>query len=172
MPVRESFSLEVEIQPGCWYVFFDTLNEYFILYQPNDSDDDDFKWPEHLIKQTPSVIEKGETTLMNYDQPIQTKVYTLSVGFEDMSLAVHNFTVYYTKDRCQDDKVWKTVDRNIRQLSLGFGLNVQNPSHSFIYELHRNEIISERKFSYETGTKNYITLGSDDSRKQNYLNKK
>ena len=27
------------------------------------------------------------------------------------------------------------------------------------------------KFSYETGTKQYITLGSDDTKKQNYSRK-
>ena len=171
LPVKDVFSFEIKIEPGCWYVFLDTINEYFILYQPNDSDDDDYKWPDRLIKQTHSIVEKGQTTLINYNQPIQTKIYTLTIGFENTSFELHNFTTYYTNDHCQDDKVWQTVDRNIRQLSLGVGLNVQNPSHSLIYELHRNNIITERKFSYETGERQYITLGSNDARKQNYVNK-
>ena len=122
--MKDSFSFEIQIEPSCWYVFFDTINEYFILYQPNDSDDDDYKWPDKLINPTLSLVEKGETTLINYDQPIQTKMYTLSVGFENEPLELNNFTVYYSKEHCQDDKVWKTMGRNIRQLSLGFGLNV------------------------------------------------
>lgn len=151
-----TYTIDIRFEPtGGWLFFPDTYNEYSIFYDPPDGD----IWPQRLINSIDEKLDKENISIINYDKVIQAQSFTF-----DVSMAIRDkntkLNIYYTNETCQDQNVWKTEQENVRQLSIGFGLEIKDPSYSLIHSLYNNKLISDKCFSFQHNKEfHFINVG-------------
>ena len=164
------YSITINIDPCNWRVILDTMNSYFILY---DNFESSHPWAKRIIKESTNITQGKNHTVKNYINNIKVTEYYSPLKFKIFTHELQQFYYYYTTAQCQDRKVWSTVDPNIRQLSLGLGLNVKQKKYSFVYTLYDNNIINKSVFSFEHSLNErnkkikYIHFGEVDNKIKN-----
>ena len=93
------------------------------------------------------IQERNDTTITSYNNAINAKEYICSISFDVMI----RLNVYYTKDPIVDNRSYYSIEKNIRQLTIGFGLDVKpnEEDSSLIHALYNNRLIESKKFSLE-----------------------
>ena len=140
------YSIGLTIEPNSWRLFIDIYNQNFILYYPPD--DRYYSWPQNLLRYSEDLIEGTDIQIESYTKQIQAKEYYVPVHTEGCNL---NFTLYYTENACADDRSYYSIERNIRQLTIGFGLDVKphQEQSSLIHSLYKCNAIDSKTFSFE-----------------------
>ena len=153
------FEVELRIGQTNWGVFIDTINDYFILYDPPN----EYNWPKEIINESKRITKENDKAILNYDQTINATIYTSSIRVDNDRIKIQNFSFYYTKHKARDDLVWNYIYDNYRQLSCGLGLNVQNPEFSLVYSLFNRKHILKKTFSFFSNKKLIIGQYPEDN---------
>lgn len=158
------FEVDIRIGEGHWGFFVDTLNDYSILYDPPN----EYEWPYSIINE--NKVTKGEDKIINnYYNPIDATIYSLPIRVNNNENLINNFSLYYSKSKCKDELVWDYISDNYRQLSCGFGLNVQDPQFSLISSLYTSNYIATKSISFFSDT--MVVLGRYPENRENFLYK-
>ena len=139
------YSFSLKISPNGWRVFMDIYNTKFILYFPEE--DRHYTWPRNFITSTYQIQERNDTTITSYNNAINTKEYICTISFDVMI----RLNVYYTTDPIVDKRSYYSIEKNIRQLTIGFDFDVKpnEEDSSLIHTLYNNRLIESKKFSLE-----------------------
>ena len=140
------YSIGITIEPNSWRLAIDIYNTNFILYYPPE--DRYYTWPKNLLDYSDNLTEGNNVQIQVYNKPIEAKEYFVPANIEGCKF---NFTLYYTENSCPDERSYYSIERNIRQLSIGFGLDVKpnQEQSSLIHSLYNHQAIDSKTFSFE-----------------------
>ena len=153
----EHFGISLGMEPYSWGVFVDTLTDYFILYDPDP--ENEFEWPTKIIQNTKGIVKGENKEIINYGRKIEATSFSSYVFIKQSPIIIKVFNYYYTREKCSDNLVWDFIPPNVRQLSLGFGLNVHDPKFSLIHMIAESGFISRKCFSLRGQSNLSINIG-------------
>lgn len=149
------FGISLGMEPYSWGVFIDTLNDYFILYDQET----EFEWPAKIIQNTQGIVKGEKRKIINYGRKIEATSFSSSVIIKKTPIIIKVFNYYYTTEKCSDNLVWDFIPSFVRQLSLGFGLDVHDPKFSLIHMIYESGFITRKCFSFEGKIGSTVNIG-------------